>query len=41
MSEEKKKRRSIDWWDTLPEIISELFPSLFRGMLRLIRSLFD
>ncbi len=41
MSQEKKRRRSGVWWEIFPEIIVELIPALFRGMLRLVRSIFD
>jgi hypothetical protein len=41
MSPEKKRRRSGDWWEIFPEVILELIPALFKGMLRLILSIFD
>lgn len=41
MSHEKKRRRSGDLWEIFPEVILELIPALFKGMLRLVRSIFD
>lgn len=41
MSQEKKRRRFDSWWEIIPEIIFEVFPALFRGLLRLIRSILD